>query len=51
MDRKVKVWGGIGEKNSNSGRQYYFQNRIYDPNGISPALTAYKSDYWIVLRD
>ena len=49
--RKVIVWGGFGEKNSNSGRQYYLQNRIYDAKGISPALSAYKSDYWIIIEE
>lgn len=49
MERKVKVWGGLGEKNSNKGTQWYIQNRIYDTRGISPALTTYKSDYWIVI--
>lgn len=48
---KVKVWGGLGEKKSNNNTQYYFQDRIYDSCGISPALTEYKSDYWIVIKD
>jgi hypothetical protein len=50
MTRKVKVWGGIGEKKSNKNTQWYFQDRIYDPNGLSPALTDYKSDYLIIIR-
>ena len=50
MTRKVKVWGGLGEKKSNNNTQYYFQDRIYDSNGISPALTDYKSDYWVIIR-
>lgn len=49
MKRKVKVWGGFGEKKSNKGTQWYFQDRIYDTNGISPALSNFKSDYWIVI--
>lgn len=49
MKRKVKVWNGIGEKKSNNGTQWYVQDRIYDSNGLSPALTTYKSDYWIVI--
>lgn len=48
-ERKVRVWGGIGEKKSNGGKQWYIQNRIFDSNGVSPALTTYKSDYWIVI--
>ena len=50
-EREVKVWGGIGEKKSNNNTQFYFQNRIYDSNGISLALTNFKSDYWIVIWD
>ena len=50
MSRKVKVWGGIGEKNSNKGTQCYIQNRIYDSDGLCPALTTYKSDYWVCVR-
>lgn len=50
-NRKVSVWGGIGKKKSNKGTQYYLQRRIYDSNGICPALTKYKSDYWVVIFD
>ena len=46
---KVVVWGGFGEKKSNSGRQYYLQDRIYDSDGLCPALSTYKSDYWIII--
>ena len=49
--RKVKVWGGFGEKKSNRGTQWYIQDRIYDTNGISPALTSFKADYWIIIHD
>lgn len=51
MKRKVKVWGGFGEKKSNKGTQWYIQDRIYDSDGVSPALTHYKSDYWIVIKE
>jgi hypothetical protein len=51
MDRKVTLWGGIGEKNSNNNTQYYIQNRIYDSEGLCPSLTAFKSDYWIVIKN
>jgi len=33
---------------SNGATQPYQQNRIYDPNGISPALCAYKADLLIL---
>lgn len=49
--RDVIVWGGIGEKLSNKGTQWYLQNRIFDSDGISPALSTFKSDYWIVIFD
>ena len=37
---EVKVIGGMGEKKSNSGTQYYQQDRIYDTEQISPALNS-----------
>ena len=49
MSREVCVWGGFGEKKSNNGTQWYIQDRIYNSEGISPALTSYKSDYWVVI--
>ena len=51
MSREVRVWGGFGEKKSNKGTQWYLQDRIFDSNGISPALTGYKSDYWVVISE
>lgn len=48
--RDVIVWGGLGEKLSNNGTQWYIQNRIYDSDGLCPALTTYKSDYWVCVR-
>lgn len=51
MSRNVRVVGDIGEKNSNNGTQYYIQNRIFDSEGLCPALTTYKSDYWICVRN
>lgn len=47
---EVIVWGGFGDKKSNSGTQWYIQDRVYDSDGICPALTAFKSDYWIVIH-
>ena len=32
--------GGIGEKKSNGGKQYYQQDRIYDSDTIAMALPA-----------
>ena len=36
---------------NNCGKQWYIQDRIYDSNGISPALTTYKSDYIIIIHN
>lgn len=49
--RDVTVWGGFGEKNSNNGTQWYLQNRIFDSNGLSPALSTFVLGYWIVIYD
>ena len=43
------VWGGIGGKKSNNGTQWYFQDRIYSIDGVSPALSAFKSDYLVCI--
>lgn len=51
MSREVSVWGGFGEKKSNNGTQWYIQDRIYDSDGLCPALTTFKSDYWIVIKE
>ena len=45
------VWGGIGEKKSNKGTQWYQQDRIYDCYGISPALSNELSDIWVVIYE
>lgn len=47
----VCVFGGLGEKKSNNGTQWYQQDRVYDPKGLSPALSTYKSDYWIIIEE
>jgi hypothetical protein len=38
----------INPSKESGGKQPYQQNRIYDPNGISPALCAGKSDLLII---
>lgn len=45
----MKVWGGIGEKKSNKGTQWYLQDRIFDSNGLCPALTTLANGYWIII--
>lgn len=44
----VIVWGGFGEKKSNKGTQWYKQDRVYDSDGLSPALTSVS--FWIVVK-
>ena len=48
---KVTVWGGIGEKKSNNNTQWYQQDRIYDPQGIAPALAEGKADLLVVVYE
>ena len=49
MPREIILWGGLGEKKSNNGKQHYVQNRIYDSNGISPAITGTRPNYLIII--
>lgn len=35
-----RVVGGVGEKKSNNGTQYYEQNRIYDGESVATAIPA-----------
>lgn len=37
---EVKLVGGIGEKKSNGGTQYYEQNRIYDSEHLATSIPA-----------
>lgn len=50
---KPKLAGGIGEKKSNGGTQYYQQNRIYDSNAIAMALPAQLpgGSYWYLVYE
>ena len=36
----VAVLGGFGEKKSNSGTQWYQQDRVYDGNGLATSLSS-----------
>jgi len=40
IEIKPKLVGGIGEKKSNGGTQYYQQDRVYDGNAIAMAHPA-----------
>ena len=48
--RDVEVIGRIGEKNSNNNTQWYFQNRIYNPDGLSPSLTTLGRGYLTIIE-
>jgi hypothetical protein len=37
---KVELAGGIGEKKSNGGTQHFQNKRIYNTDGVNPALTS-----------
>ena len=41
MVDKVIVWGGLGEKRSNGGTQWYLQDRVYCVDGLCPALNSF----------
>ena len=43
-----RVIGGIGEKKSNDGRQWYQQNRVYDSDEIATCLTTNSNPYYAV---
>lgn len=47
---KPRVIGGIGQKKSNGGRQWYMQNRIYDDNIAISIATAF-NPYYLVEGD
>lgn len=34
------MWGGVGNKDSNNGTQYYQQNRIYDSESVALCNSA-----------
>lgn len=40
-----KVIGGIGEKTSNNGNQYFYQNRIYDTGVATAVATSLQPNY------
>ncbi len=46
-DIKPKVLGGIGEKKSNGGSQWYQQNRIYEDT-IAISITTAFNPYYLI---
>ena len=49
-DKMPKVIGGIGEKKSNGGTQYYQQDRIYDDN-VAITVTTELNPYYASVND
>ena len=49
-NNEIKVIGGIGEKKSNGGTQFYNQNRIYD-NKIATAIPTSFQPYYLTNRE
>ena len=46
MENDVKVLGGLGEKKSNSGTQWYQQDRIYD-NKMALSIATCCQPYYL----
>ena len=44
-EEEPQVIGGIGEKKSNGGRQWYLQDRVYDNNIATSVTTAFNPYY------
>ena len=44
-NKEPQVLGGIGEKKSNNGTQFYQQDRIYDSNISITLATAFNPYY------
>ena len=44
-NEEIKVIGGIGEKKSNGGTQFYNQNRIYDNKIATASPTSFQPYY------
>ena len=47
---RIKIVGRVGEKKSNNKKQWYFQDRIYSIEGLSPTLTANFSNSILILE-
>ena len=50
MKDDVKVLGGIGEKKSNNGTQWYEQDRIYD-NKIATSIATSFHPYYVDTKE
>lgn len=45
------LMGGLGEKVSNGGTQYYFQDRVYSSESVAVSVTVAFNPYYLVLVD
>ena len=50
MKEEPRVIGGIGEKKSNGGTQFYEQNRVYD-NKVATAIPTSFQPYYLTDRE
>lgn len=48
---EIIVVGGLGERKSNNGTQWFQQDRVYDSKGILPALSRDKADLLILIYE
>lgn len=49
-NNNVKLFGGIGEKKSNGGTQFYEQDRIYDSECVAAALATSFQPYYTEIK-
>lgn len=42
------LYGGLGEKVSNGGTQYYFQDRVYDVEHCAISMTAAFAPWYLI---
>lgn len=50
-DIKPVMLGGLGEKVSNGGTQYYNQDRVYDSNSVSVTISTVLQPWYLVRND
>ena len=47
-DNLPVLYGGLGEKVSNGGTQYYFQDRVYDTEHCAISITVSFNPWYLV---
>jgi len=51
-EKLLILWGGVNEKTSNGGTQWFQQDRIYDTEGIALCLSANEQfNPWYLIRE